>query len=71
MFQKMMMFAASLASRGIGNKKTDIQTKQLRVLSCFGGHTIDTPCIFLKTSSNYFVVAIFKIIITYFKNIKM
>ena len=35
MFQKMMMFAASLASRGLGNKKTDIQTKQLRVLSCF------------------------------------
>lgn len=51
MFQKMMMFAASLASRGIGNKKTDIQTKQLRVLSCFGGSSISTSCPFLKTSS--------------------
>jgi len=48
----MMMFAASLASRGIGNKKTDVQTKQLRVLSCFGGSSsITTPCVFLKTSS--------------------
>ena len=51
MFQKMMMFAASLVSRGIGNKKTDTATKQLRVLSCFGGSTINTPCVFLKTSS--------------------
>jgi len=51
MFQKMMMFAASLVSRGVGNKKTDIQTKQLRVLSCFGGSSITTPCVFLKTSS--------------------
>ena len=51
MFKKMMMFAASLASRGISNTKTDVKTKQLRVLSCFGGSTINTPCVFLKTSS--------------------
>jgi len=45
----MMMFAASLASRGIGNKKTDIETKKLRVLSCFGGLDI-SPCSYLKQS---------------------
>tara|TARA_R110000868_G_scaffold333038_2_gene593942 strand:+ start:746 stop:1198 length:453 start_codon:yes stop_codon:yes gene_type:complete len=51
MFKKMIMFASSLASRGLGNNKTDIATKQLRVLSCFGGSSITTPCVFLKTSS--------------------
>jgi hypothetical protein len=51
MFKKMMMYAASLASRGVGNKKTDIETKKLRVLSCFGGAEIKTPCPFLRTSS--------------------
>lgn len=30
------MFAAALASRGLNDKKIDIETKQLRVLSCFG-----------------------------------
>ena len=45
----MVMFAASLASRGIGNKKTDIETKQLRVLSCFGSSEVQ-PCPYLKTS---------------------
>lgn len=51
MFNKMIMFAASLASRGLGNKKTDLQTKQLRVLSCFGGLEVNTPCPYLKESS--------------------
>jgi hypothetical protein len=51
MFNKMMMFAASLASRGLTNNKTDIPTKQLRVLSCFGGGGLSTPCPFLKQSA--------------------
>lgn len=51
MFNKMMMFAASLASRGLTNNKTDIPTKQLRVLSCFGGGGLSTPCAFLKQSN--------------------
>jgi hypothetical protein len=50
MFQKMIMFAASLASRGVGNKKTDLPTKQLRVLSCFGGASLNEPCPHLKLS---------------------
>lgn len=45
----MIMFAASLASRGINNTKTDIPTKQLRVLSCFGYGEIPA-CPFLKES---------------------
>jgi len=44
------MFAASLASRGLGNNKTDIPTKQLRVLSCFGGAGLETSCPFLRRS---------------------
>ena len=46
----MIMFAASLASRGLGNNKTDIPTKQLRVLSCFGGAGLETSCPFLRRS---------------------
>ena len=49
MFKKMVMFAASLASRGLGNKKTDIETKQLRVVSCFGHNGIP-PCPYLRIS---------------------
>lgn len=45
----MIMFAASLTSRGLTNTKTDIPTKQLRVLSCFGHDDIQ-PCPFLKES---------------------
>lgn len=45
----MMMFAASLASRGLNFKKIDKQTKQLRVLSCFGHGDIE-PCVYLKQS---------------------
>lgn len=46
----MIMFAAALASRGFGNKKTDVPTKQLRVLSCLGGLDIKRACPFLRTS---------------------
>ena len=46
----MIMFAASLASRGLSNTKTDIPTKQLRILSCFGGGSLTTTCPFLKQS---------------------
>lgn len=49
MFKQMVMFAASLASRGISDTKIDLPTKQLRVLSCFGDETI-RPCSFLKKS---------------------
>ena len=45
------MFAASLVSRGINNTKTDIETKKLRVLSCFG-HDEIPPCPHLKLSKN-------------------
>jgi hypothetical protein len=51
MFTKMIMFAASLASRGLTNTKTDIPTKQLRILSCFGGGTLTTTCPYLKQSA--------------------
>tara|TARA_R100000995_G_C3449124_1_gene107190 strand:+ start:256 stop:765 length:510 start_codon:yes stop_codon:yes gene_type:complete len=40
-------YARSLASRGLTNKKADIPTKQLRVLSCFGDSSIGgslSPC---------------------------
>lgn len=49
MFKKMIMFAASLASRGLDNKKTDKETKQLRALSCFGHEDI-IACPFLRNS---------------------
>ena len=51
MFQKMVMFAASLASRGTKNTKIDVPTKQLRALSCFGNDEI-LPCPHLKLSKN-------------------
>ena len=44
------MLAASLASRGFGNKKTDLPTKQLRVVSCFGGLDNIPPCSYLMQS---------------------
>ncbi len=52
MIKKMMMFAASVASRGIGNKKADDETKQLRIVSCFGRGLVDGPCPYLRESSN-------------------
>lgn len=51
MFSKMVMFAASLASRGLSSKKIDEKTKQLRVLSCFGHDSISS-CPYLKKSKN-------------------
>ncbi len=55
MLKQIIMFAASIASRGFSNKNVDLPTKQLRVLSCFGGDSIE-PCPFLKKSkcSDYF-----------------
>jgi hypothetical protein len=55
MLKQIIMFAASIASRGFSNKNVDLSTKQLRVLSCFGTDTIDS-CPFLKKSksSDYF-----------------
>lgn len=44
------MLASSLASRGLGNKKTDIETKKLRVLSCFGGIDDIPRCPYLMDS---------------------
>lgn len=47
----MIMFAASLASRGLNDAKTDIPTKQLRALSCFGFEEIK-QCPYLRNSSS-------------------
>lgn len=51
MFKKMVVFAAALASRGFENKKIDLPTKQLRVLSCFGNNEIQ-QCSYLQPSKN-------------------
>lgn len=53
MIKQMVMFAASLASRGLANKKTDIETKQLRVVSCFGIENKIEPCPYLKLSPTH------------------
>jgi hypothetical protein len=53
MIKQMVMFAASLASRGLGNNKTDIETKQLRVVSCFGIENKIARCPYLKLSPNH------------------
>jgi hypothetical protein len=56
MIKKIMMFAASIASRGWSNRNVDSPTKQLRVLSCYGDNRSIGPCPFLKKSkhSSYF-----------------
>jgi hypothetical protein len=36
MISKIMMFAMAIASRGLSNNKTDVNTKKLRYASCFG-----------------------------------
>jgi hypothetical protein len=36
MITKIMLYAMSVASRGFKNTKTDIPTKQLRYISCYG-----------------------------------
>lgn len=46
----MVLFAISIASRGLNNNKIDEGTKKLRVLSCFG-HSDIPPCQHLKKSS--------------------
>jgi len=43
-------FAKSILSRGLNNNKTDITTKQLRVISCFGNNEELPECEYLKTS---------------------
>lgn len=50
MFSKIMSFAMAVASRGINNSKIDLQTKQLRHVSCFGLNEI-APCKYLQKSS--------------------
>jgi hypothetical protein len=54
MIKKIVLFAMSVASRGLSNKTIDLQTKQLRALSCFGYGDI-SPCPFLGQSkkTNY------------------
>ena len=52
-FTKVASFAKAVASRGITNKKTDVFTKKLRVISCFGDSCISgelPPCEHLKNS---------------------
>jgi hypothetical protein len=55
MISKIMMFAMSIASRGMDNKKTDLDTKKLRYVSCFGLDEIP-PCEKLTKSekSNFY-----------------
>lgn len=43
-------FAKSILSRGINDKKVDITTKQLRVISCFGDDNELIPCEYLRES---------------------
>ena len=45
-------YAKSILSRGLNNKKTDITTKQLRVISCFGDSGELPECEYLKTSEH-------------------
>lgn len=52
MINKLIMYAMSIASRGIKNKTVDIETKQLRALSCFGHEDIP-PCPYLQKSKTY------------------
>lgn len=49
MLTKIMSFAMAIASRGLTNKKVEIETKQLRYLSCYGNGEI-SPCSYLKKS---------------------
>lgn len=49
MIKKIVMYAMSIASRGLANKTIDLPTKQLRALSCFG-HGDIKPCPYLKQS---------------------
>lgn len=51
MLSKIVLFALSVASRGLKNHKTDLPTKQLRYISCYGNGIIP-PCKFLNKSKN-------------------
>ena len=51
MLSKIVLFALSIASRGLKNHKTDLPTKQLRYISCYGNGIIP-PCKFLNKSKN-------------------
>jgi len=51
MLKKIVSFAMAIASRGFNNYKTDLPTKQLRYISCYGNGTIP-PCKFLKKSKD-------------------
>jgi hypothetical protein len=52
--EKASSLASSLASRGIKNKKTEKETKQLRQLSCHGdGTDALPPCSQRKDSQNF------------------
>jgi hypothetical protein len=50
MFNKIVSFAMSVASRGLNNNKVDLLTKQLRYISCFGNEDIP-QCPNLKKSN--------------------
>jgi hypothetical protein len=55
MIKKMVLFAAAVASRGLNNKKIDVNTKRLRVLSCFGFNDIPKcPKLSKSKTSNYY-----------------
>ena len=49
MFSQIMSFAMAIASRGFSNSKTDLNTKKLRYVSCFGIDEIPA-CELLKKS---------------------
>ena len=51
MVSKIVLCARSVASRGLKNHKTDLPTKQLRYISCYGNGIIP-PCKFLNKSKN-------------------
>jgi hypothetical protein len=51
MLSKIVLFALSVASRGLKNHKTDLPTKQLRYISCYGNGII-SPCKFLNKSKD-------------------
>ena len=51
MLSKIVLFALSVASRGLKNHKTDLPTKQLRYISCYGNGIIP-PCKFLNKSKD-------------------
>jgi hypothetical protein len=55
MISKIMMFAMSIASRGLDNKTTDLETKKLRHVSCFGLDEIKScPKLIKSTKSDFY-----------------